>query len=88
MHKPLSDSTLMSMTKKQIIENLRMAEHNFFAAEEALAQQAENVKNWVPVVRCSECKYHCEHDGYHHCMILDTRCPDDSEFFCKYGKRG
>lgn len=41
MYKPLSDSTLMSMTKKQIIENLRIAEHNFFAAEEALAQQAE-----------------------------------------------
>lgn len=60
MYKPLSDSTLMGMTKKQIIEQLRIAEHNFFAAEETLAQQIENVKNWVPVVRCSACKYHQE----------------------------
>lgn len=87
MYKPLSDSTLMSVTKKQIIENLRIAEHNFFAAEEALAQQAENVKNWVPVVRCSECRYYCEHDGYHYCMIPDTYYPDDSEFFCKQGEK-
>ena len=49
MYKPLSDSTLMSMTKKEIIENLRIAEHNFFAAEETLAQQAENMRDWVPV---------------------------------------
>ena len=50
MYKPLSDSTLMSMTKKEIIENLRIAEHNFFAAEETLAQQAENMRDWAPVV--------------------------------------
>lgn len=49
-YKPLSDATLMGMTKKEIIETLRVAEHNFFAAEEALAQQAENLKDWVPVV--------------------------------------
>lgn len=49
MYKPLSDSTLMSMTKKEIIENLRIAEHNFFAAEETLAQQAENMRDWAPV---------------------------------------
>lgn len=28
MYKPLADSTLMSMTKKEIIELLRMAERN------------------------------------------------------------
>lgn len=57
MYKPLSDSTLMSMTKKEIIENLRIAEHNFFAAEETLAQQAENMRDWAPVVRCKDCWY-------------------------------
>lgn len=31
-----SDSYLMSLTKAQIIELLRTAEHNFFATEEAL----------------------------------------------------
>lgn len=31
MYKPLADSTLMNMTKKEIIEQLRIAEHNFRA---------------------------------------------------------
>ena len=40
----------------------------------------------VPVVRCRECKYH--HDcGTHFCDALGMDCPDDSEFFCKYGER-
>lgn len=44
MHKPLADSTLMGMTKKEIIEQLRIAEHNFKAMEETVNQQAENFK--------------------------------------------
>lgn len=43
MYKPLADSTLMRMTKKEIIEQLRIAEHNFKAMEETVNQQAENV---------------------------------------------
>lgn len=35
-YKPYSDSYLMSLTKSQIIELLRVAEHNFFVTEEAL----------------------------------------------------
>ena len=35
-YKPKSDSYLMSMTKAQIIEELRVAEHNFYATEEGL----------------------------------------------------
>ena len=35
-YKAYSDSYLMSLTKAQIIELLRVAEHNFFATEEAL----------------------------------------------------
>ena len=42
MYKPLADSTLMRMTKKEIIEQLRIAEHNFRAMEETVNQQAEN----------------------------------------------
>lgn len=39
----------------------------------------------VPVVRCPECKHH--HDsGIHFCDKLGMGCPDDSEFFCKYGE--
>ena len=43
MYKPLADSTLMGMTKKDIIEQLRIAEHNYQAMKESLNQQAENV---------------------------------------------
>lgn len=41
----------------------------------------------VPVVRCKNCKYHDEGESYIYCWALHTKCPDDSEFFCKYGKR-
>ena len=43
MYKPLADSTLMGMTKKDIIEQLRIAEHNYQAVKETVNQQAENV---------------------------------------------
>lgn len=42
MYKPLADSTLMNMTKKEIIEHLRVAEHNYNVVEETLNQQAKN----------------------------------------------
>lgn len=49
MYKPYSDSTLMSMNKKELIEQLRVAEHNYFVTREAINQQAENVKDWQPI---------------------------------------
>lgn len=42
MYKPLADSTLMAMTKKEIIEQLRIAENNYQAVKETVNQQAEN----------------------------------------------
>lgn len=44
-----SDSTLMHMTKAELIEYVRIAEHNQDAAETDLRQQAENLKDWEPV---------------------------------------
>lgn len=67
--KKYSDSTLMGMTKAELIEQLRCAEHNREVAEEALAQQAENLKDWEPVVHCRDCKHfnftrmECENDA-------------------------
>lgn len=52
-----ADSTLMSMKKSDLIECLRCAEHNQAVAEEQLAQHIENVKDWVPVVRCKDCRW-------------------------------
>lgn len=40
-YKAYSDGYLMSLTKAQIIELLRVAEHNFFATEEALNNSAK-----------------------------------------------
>lgn len=40
-YKAYSDSYLMSLTKAQIVELLRIAEHNFFATEEALNNSAK-----------------------------------------------
>ena len=45
-----STGTLMGLTKKELVEYVRIAEHNQDVAEEALNQQAENVKDWMPVV--------------------------------------
>lgn len=44
-----SDSTLMRMTKTELIEQLRVAEYNRDVAEELLSRQAENMKDWAPV---------------------------------------
>lgn len=50
MYKPLADSTLLRMPKKEIIELLRTAEHNAKVSQEWVAQQADNLKDWKPVV--------------------------------------
>lgn len=39
-YKQYSDSYLMKLTKKELIEMLRVAEHNFFATEEGLQNSA------------------------------------------------
>lgn len=41
----------------------------------------------VEVVRCRECKKHCEANGKHYCKFWRMYCPDDSDFFCKAGER-
>ena len=43
-YKQYSDSYLMSLSKTQIIEQLRVAEHNLFAIEEALENSANAAK--------------------------------------------
>ena len=51
MYKPLADSTLMGMTKKEIIEQLRIAERNAEAMRETLNQQAENCQKLLAEAR-------------------------------------
>ena len=63
MYKALSTATLMSMPKRKVIDILRCAEHNAAAAETMLAQQAENLKDWQPVIRCKDCAYWDAYSG-------------------------
>lgn len=95
MYKPLADSTLLHMTKKELIELLRTAEHNAEVSQEWVTQQAENLKDWEPVVHCRDCKHfnhehmECENEavstdhegGAQYSLNFD---PDD---FCSYGER-
>ena len=64
MYKPLADSTLQRMKKKEIIELLRIAEHNAKVAQEYVDQQAENLKDWKPVVHGRWVSFHSEVAGY------------------------
>lgn len=51
-YKKYSDSTLLSLPKKELLEHLRCAEHNRDVAEQALEQQAENFKNFMHLAMC------------------------------------
>lgn len=87
-----STATLMGLTKKELVEYVRMAEHNQEVAEEALNQQAENVKDWMPVVHghwddtqmgfmycdtvCSVCKTH-SNSFYNYCPNCGAKMDGD-----------
>ena len=78
----------MSMKKSDLIESLRCAEHNQAVAEKQLAQHIENVKDWVPVVRCKDCRYMGKmlDKGLYICDDYNLPyCEPDS--FCSHGKR-
>lgn len=94
MYKPLADSTLLRMPKKEIIELLRTAEHNAKVSQEWVAQQAENLKDWKPVVRCKDCKNLCvwnRKDIYVFCpktnIVFLPFGKDTRTFFCSLGER-
>ena len=90
MYKPLADSTLLRMPKKEIIELLRTAEHNAKVSQEWVDQQAKNLKDWEPVVRCMDCKQlvsvNVNGKGIPTCRVSGmVVAPDD---FCSYGEKG
>ena len=48
----------------------------------------QNMPTLTPpeIVCCQDCVHH--EDGYAHwCNKWEHTCPDDSEFFCKYGRK-
>lgn len=63
------------------------AEHNREVAEEAVAQQAENLKGWEPVVHCKDCQF-ClierSPNGRHLCMRKVIRERVQLTDFCSH----
>ena len=76
--KRLADSTLLRLPKAELLAHLRCAEHNEETMERQLKQQAENVKDWVPVVRCRECERYRKELGW--CDIHSHFVLSDGEF--------
>lgn len=93
-YKAYSDSYLMSLTKAQIIELLRVAEHNFFATEEALNNSAkagmkiaerydrakELLKSATDIIKDVDCNedYLCDECEYR------AKCDGDFSFYWRY----
>lgn len=50
-------------------------------------QKLVTTSDVVEVVRCCECIYHDDESPYHYCRKWRRNCPDDSDFFCKWGSR-
>lgn len=93
MYKSYSDSYLMSMTKAQIIDCLRTAEHNFFATEQSFNQQMENVKDWQPVIHAHWIPQFVSRRGLSYlfmcsncneCTSTNNRVLNCSDKFCKH----
>ena len=59
----------------------------FSAVADMLSRLWDTATKRVDVVRCRECKNHSDADGKHYCKFWRMYCPDDSDFFCKAGKR-
>jgi hypothetical protein len=77
----------MGLTKRELVEYVRMAEHNQEVAEETLKQQAENVKDWVPVVRCKDCK-RWKYDAKRMAGLCKRHINYTAQYeFCSYGER-
>lgn len=55
-------------------------------AEEMLAQQAENIKDWVPVVRCRDCEY-IYTDAYGYLICVKSGLYRDENDYCSRGQR-
>ena len=87
MYKQLANSTLLRMTKKEIIELLRTAEHNAKVSQEWVNQQAENIKDWEPVVRCKNCASGIESDDNKYIICCRLGVSMEFDDFCSYGER-
>lgn len=80
-----ADSTLKSWTKDELINQIRILEHNVAVKQERLNIQAKLLKTWAPVVRCKDCEHWGARkaDGYGFCCIWGASVKENS--FCNSG---
>lgn len=87
-YKRYSDSTLMRMTKAELIEMFRVAEHNQNVLEDAIDQIDKNIKYWAPVRHghwikrgcvCGENEYECSE-----CHETEWRTSDSRMKWCMF----
>ena len=89
MNRRLADSTLRNMTKAELIERLRIAEHNEEAIYELYNRQIKTVENWEPVRHghlinpnpygeCSICGYLIDiRQEYNYCPICGAKMDEE-----------
>ncbi len=90
------------MAKEYIIRDVALAfpfangQYDRENADPHFINGCESYREWleaipaadvVDVVRCCECVYHDDESQYHYCRKWRRNCPNDSDFFCKWGKR-
>ena len=94
-YKAYSDSYLMSLTKSEIIELLRVAEHNFLATEEALnnsskagmeiAEKYDRAKELLKsAINVLKMYRPCDDDICSECINYARCCEVDDYFEWKY----
>lgn len=86
VRKRFKKSTLMGYHKDYLADLVMTAQHNEAVALENLEQQAQNLKDWEPVVHCWECENLMFSDCYGECKMghLGIVSPND---YCSKGKR-
>ena len=80
--------------KKELIKLLRLwnkegLDFDVILLGRRIEQIIETVPTLNPseIVYCQDCAHHWDLNGKQICVKLDCDCPDDSEFFCKFGRK-
>ena len=72
---------------ERCIHELGIEDTPYNYGEMALSEENVPSADVVEVVRGPGGVWHVD-DGVHYCVKLGMLCPDDSDFYCIYGKRG
>lgn len=91
--KPKADSTLLNMKKAELVEYIRVLEHNYNAAVWFNENQAKNIErllNTSAVVRCKDCIHQSTTNGFYAChkfMGENVSIITNPNNYCSCGRR-